>query len=155
MKSFLESDFLTDNQFTKESVFSIFMPNTYEFYWNSTSDDFRNRMLKYFKSYWTVDRKKKAKSLNLSPIDVSILASIVQRETPKVDERPTISGVYYNRLEKKMKLQADPTVVYTIKQKNGFDKKIRRVLYKDLRIDSPYNTYKYKGLPLDQYICQI
>ena len=147
MKSFLESDFLTDNQFTKESVFSIFMPNTYEFYWNSTSDDFRNRMLKYFKSYWTVDRKKKAKSLNLSPIDVSILASIVQRETPKVDERPTISGVYYNRLEKKMKLQADPTVVYTIKQKNGFDKKIRRVLYRDLRIDSPYNTYKYKGLP--------
>ena len=59
MKSFLESDFLTDNQFTKESVFSIFMPNTYEFYWNSTSDDFRNRMLKYFKSYWTVDRKRK------------------------------------------------------------------------------------------------
>ena len=75
------------------------------------------------------------------------LASIVQKETPKVDERPTIAGVYLNRLERNMKLQADPTVVYTIKKRDGFDIKIRRVLYKDLRIKSPYNTYINRGLP--------
>jgi UPF0755 protein len=75
------------------------------------------------------------------------LASIVQRETPKVDERPTISGVYYNRLKRKMKLQADPTIVYTIKLEKGFDTRIRRVLYRDLRIRSPFNTYLNKGLP--------
>ena len=75
------------------------------------------------------------------------LASIVQKETPKVDERPTIAGVYLNRLDKRMKLQADPTVVYTIKKRDGFDTKIRRVLYKDLRIKSPYNTYVNRGLP--------
>jgi UPF0755 protein len=104
-------------------------------------------MLSQFNLYWNLSRKEKAKSLNLSPVEVSVLASIVQRETPKVDERPTISGVYYNRLQKRMKLQADPTVVYTIKEKKGFDKKIRRVLYKDLKIKSPYNTYINKGLP--------
>ena len=75
------------------------------------------------------------------------LASIVQKETPKVDERPTIAGVYLNRLDKRMKLQADPTVVYTIKKRDGFNTKIRRVLYKDLRIKSPYNTYVNRGLP--------
>ena len=147
MKSFLGTDFLLTNQLTSESVFAIFIPNTYEFYWNSSPDFFRDRMFKYFNSYWNSERLRKAKLLNLSPIEVSVLASIVQRETPKVDERPTISGVYYNRILKNMKLQADPTVVYTIKQKKGFDTKIRRVLYRDLRIDSPYNTYKYRGLP--------
>tara|TARA_Y200000002_G_scaffold383175_1_gene403786 strand:- start:3286 stop:4338 length:1053 start_codon:yes stop_codon:yes gene_type:complete len=147
MKSFLGTDFLLTNQLTTESVFAIFIPNTYEFYWNSSPDFFRDRMFKYFNSYWNSERLRKAKLLNLSPIEVSVLASIVQRETPKVDERPTISGVYYNRILKNMKLQADPTVIYTIKQKKGFDTKIRRVLYRDLRIDSPYNTYKYRGLP--------
>ena len=147
MKSFLGTDFLLTNQLTSESVFAIFIPNTYEFYWNTSPDFFRDRMFKYFNSYWNSERLRKAKLLNLSPIEVSVLASIVQRETPKVDERPTISGVYYNRILKNMKLQADPTVVYTIKQKKGFDTKIRRVLYRDLRIDSPYNTYKYRGLP--------
>ncbi|MAV80972.1 MAG: aminodeoxychorismate lyase [Flavobacteriales bacterium] len=147
MKSFLGTDFLLTNQLTSESVFAIFIPNTYEFYWNSSPDFFRDRMFKYFNSYWNPERLRKAKLLNLSPIEVSVLASIVQRETPKVDERPTISGVYYNRILKNMKLQADPTVIYTIKQKKGFDTKIRRVLYRDLRIDSPYNTYKYRGLP--------
>jgi UPF0755 protein len=97
--------------------------------------------------FWNPSRIKKAKSYNLNPIEVSILASIVQRETPKVDERPTISGVYYNRLRRKMKLQADPTIVYTIKLEKGFDTRIRRVLYRDLRIRSPFNTYLNKGLP--------
>jgi UPF0755 protein len=137
MNSFNNEVFLENNNLNTESVFSIFLPNTYEFYWNTSADEFRNKMLNQFNLYWNLSRKEKAKSLNLSPVEVSVLASIVQRETPKVDERPTISGVYYNRLQKRMKLQADPTVVYTIKEKKGFDKKIRRVLYKDLKIKSP------------------
>ena len=142
-----EELFLKTNNLNSESIFAIFLPNTYEFYWNTNADQFRNKMLDQYNLYWNSSRKEKAKSLNLSPVEVSVLASIVQRETPKVDERPTISGVYYNRLKKSMKLQADPTVVYTIKEKKGFDKKIRRVLYRDLKIKSPYNTYINKGLP--------
>ena len=145
--SFNEKLFLKTNNLNLESVFAIFLPNTYEFYWNTSADQFRDKMLDQYNLYWNSLRKEKAKSLNLSPIEVSVLASIVQRETPKVDERPTISGVYFNRLKKRMKLQADPTVVYTIKEKKGFDKKIRRVLYRDLKIKSPYNTYINRGLP--------
>ena len=147
MNSFNDVNFLNENNLNSESVFSIFLPNTYEFYWNTSADQFRDKMYNQFKSFWTEAKKEKARSLNLSPIEVSVLASIVQRETPKVDERPTISGVYFNRLKKNMKLQADPTVVYTIKEKKGFDTKIRRVLYKDLKIKSPYNTYIHRGLP--------
>jgi len=147
MNSFNDVNFLNENNLNSESVFSIFLPNTYEFYWNTNADQFRDKMYNQFKSFWTEAKREKARSLNLSPIEVSVLASIVQRETPKVDERPTISGVYFNRLKKNMKLQADPTVVYTIKEKKGFDTKIRRVLYKDLKIKSPYNTYIHRGLP--------
>jgi len=147
MSSFNEKTFLESNNLGTESVFSIFLPNTYEFYWNTSADQFRDKMLDQFKLFWNPSRIKKAKSFNLNPIEVSILASIVQRETPKVDERPTISGVYYNRLKRKMKLQADPTIVYTIKLEKGFDTRIRRVLYRDLRIRSPFNTYLNKGLP--------
>ena len=147
MNSFNEKLFLNTNNLNSESVFAIFLPNTYEFYWNTSADQFRDKMLYQYNLYWNNLRKQKARSLNLSPVEVSVLASIVQRETPKVDERPTISGVYFNRLKKRMKLQADPTVVYTIKEKNGFDKKIRRVLYRDLKIKSPYNTYINRGLP--------
>ena len=147
MNSFNEKLFLNTNNLNSESVFAIFLPNTYEFYWNTSADQFRDKMLYQYNLYWNNLRKQKARSLNLSPVEVSVLASIVQRETPKVDERPTISGVYFNRLKKRMKLQADPTVVYTIKEKKGFDKKIRRVLYRDLKIKSPYNTYINRGLP--------
>jgi len=130
-----------------DSVFSLFIPNTYEFFWNTSAIDFRERIVKEFNVFWTDERLQKIREINLNPIEVMVLASIVQRETPKVDERPTIAGVYLNRLKRNMKLQADPTVVYTIKSKKGFDKVIRRVLYKDLRIKSKYNTYYYKGLP--------
>ncbi|MFL2638900.1 MAG: endolytic transglycosylase MltG [Flavobacteriaceae bacterium] len=147
MKSFMDTDFLLNNQLTKESVFAIFLPNTYEFYWNTDSTQFRDRMLNQFNTFWNSSRLNKADSIDMSPVQVSILASIVQRETPKPDERPTISGVYFNRLKKRMKLQADPTVIYSIKEKKGFDVKIRRVLYRDLKINSPYNTYKFRGLP--------
>jgi UPF0755 protein len=91
---------------------------------------------------------EKAQALNLSPTEIMTLASIVQKETTKVDERPRVAGVYINRLKAGMPLQADPTVIYAIKEQSGdFKQTIKRVLYKDLELDSPYNTYKYAGLP--------
>lgn len=147
VKIFSEKDFLNDLSLNNESVFSLFIPNTYEFFWNTSALQFRERILKEFDIFWNDDRINKSKKINLNPIEVMTLASIVQKETPKVDERPTIAGVYLNRLDKRMKLQADPTVVYTIKKRDGFNTKIRRVLYKDLRIKSPYNTYVNRGLP--------
>ena len=147
LNSFTDTDFLKNLNLTGDSVLALFLPNTYEFFWNTSADDFREKMVKEFNIYWNENRIKKASKINLNPIEVSILASIVQKETPKVDERPTIAGVYLNRLSKGMKLQADPTIVYVIKRQKGFDKTIKRVLYKDLRIRSDYNTYLNKGLP--------
>lgn len=147
MNAFTNKKFLNELSLTNESVFSLFIPNTYQFFWNTNATDFRERIVKEFDSFWNQTRINKIKEINLNPVEVMVLASIVQKETPKVDERPTIAGVYLNRLEKNMKLQADPTVVYSIKQRDGFDKVIRRVLYKDLRIKSSFNTYYIKGLP--------
>ena len=145
--AFNDKTFLNDLNLNEDSVFGLFIPNTYEFFWNTDAIEFRERIVKEFDNFWNNSKIEKIKKINLNPIEVMVLASIVQKETPKVDERPTIAGVYLNRLKKNMKLQADPTVVYTIKQKQGFDKVIRRVLYKDLRIKSKYNTYYYRGLP--------
>ena len=147
IESFTDENFLKSLNLSEESVLSVFLPNTYEFFWNTSADNFREKMVNEFDSFWNENRVDKAKKIGLNPIEVSVLASIVQKETPKVDERPTIAGVYLNRLNRRMKLQADPTIVYVIKRKEGFDKKIRRVLYKDLRIKSAYNTYLNKGLP--------
>lgn len=105
-------------------------------------------MLKEYNRFWNEERLAKAKALNLTPDEVMTMASIVQKETAKVDERKRVAGVYMNRLKVGMPLQADPTVIYAIKLTSGnFDQIIKRVLYKDLEIDSPYNTYKYTGLP--------
>ncbi|MAU36806.1 MAG: aminodeoxychorismate lyase [Flavobacteriales bacterium] len=125
------------------SLACIFLPNTYEFYWNTSAEEFVSRMLKEYSNFWNTKRKQKADSLKLSYYEVSILASIVEKEQNiKLDERPEIAGLYLNRIKKGMKLQSDPTVIFA----NG-DFSIRRVLTKDLKIDSPYNTYLYKGLP--------
>ena len=147
IESFTDENFLKGLNLSQESVLSLFLPNTYEFFWNTSADNFREKMVREFNNFWNENRIEKANKIGLNPVEVSVLASIVQKETPKVDERPTIAGVYLNRLSKRMKLQADPTIVYVIKRKEGFDKKIRRVLYKDLRIKSAYNTYLNKGLP--------
>ena len=147
IESFTDQNFLKSLNLSQESVLSLFLPNTYEFFWNTSADNFREKMVREFNNFWNENRIEKANKIGLNPVEVSVLASIVQKETPKVDERPTIAGVYLNRLSKRMKLQADPTIVYVIKRKEGFDKKIRRVLYKDLRIKSAYNTYLNKGLP--------
>ncbi len=147
IESLTDENFLKSLNLSEESVLSLFLPNTYEFFWNTSADNFREKMVREFNNFWNENRIEKANKIGLNPVEVSVLASIVQKETPKVDERPTIAGVYLNRLSKRMKLQADPTIVYVIKRREGFDKKIRRVLYKDLRIKSAYNTYLNKGLP--------
>lgn len=148
LKVFTEEEFLKDNNVTRAQALSLFMPNTYEFYWNTTPLKIRNIIHKEYIRFWNVDRTNKAKELGLTAAEVSSLASIVQKETAKVDERPKVAGAYLNRLHKEMLLQADPTVVYAKKlMLNNFDTIIKRVYLKDLAIESPYNTYKTKGLP--------
>ncbi len=148
MNAFTDQQFLTENGFTTEDVLCLFVPNSYEFFWNTSAIKFRDKMTKEYSKFWNTDRLEKAKQLNLTPIQVGILASIVHKETVKNDERPIVAGVYLNRLRKGMKLEADPTVIYAVKLlSNDFDQVIKRVLNKDLVTDSPYNTYKYEGLP--------
>lgn len=148
LATFRDSTFLQKNGFTKENVFAMFLPNTYEFYWNVSAEKFRNKMLEEYNRFWTKERISKASALHLTPVQVITLASIVHKETVKKSERPIIAGVYLNRLSKAMRLQADPTVIYALKLRdNNFDQIIKRVLYNDLFINSPYNTYKNEGLP--------
>ncbi|MBC6697889.1 endolytic transglycosylase MltG [Hymenobacter sp. BT190] len=129
--------------FDTTSIMTMFIPNTYELYWNSTPDNLMQRMKKEYEKFWTPARDAKRKALNLSRAEVSTLASIVEAEQQQhADERPRVAGVYLNRLKRGMKLQADPTVVYA---NNDFT--IKRVLNVHLTKDSPYNTYKYAGLP--------
>ena len=105
-------------------------------------------MLNEYNRFWNDERRTKAKALGLTPNEVVSLASIVHKETAKVDERSRVAGVYLNRIKKNIKLQADPTVIYALKKHtSNFDTVIKRVLYKDLELDSPYNTYKYAGIP--------
>jgi len=128
--------------FKAETLISMFIPNTYEFYWNTSAEGFFKRMKKEYDQYWTEERKAKAKEINLSPEEVSTLASIVEEESVKRDERPIIAGVYINRLNKRMPLQADPTIKFALG-----DFTIRRLWTKHLEVKSPYNTYKNYGLP--------
>lgn len=147
-KKMTEEPFLTQNGFNSENALNMFIPNTYEFYWNSSAETFRERMLTEYNRFWNEERKEKAAKLELNPHQVMHLAAIVQKETARVDERPRVAGVYLNRLRVGMLLQADPTVIFAIKKKTrDFDTIIKRVLFKDLEIDSPYNTYKYPGIP--------
>lgn len=148
LNAFTDKAFLDENGLNADNVLSIFIPNSYEFYWNTTATKVRDKMIKEYRKFWTPARIAKAEALNLTPLQVSALASIVHKETVKTDERPRVAGVYLNRLAKGMKLEADPTVIYSVKKQSGdFNQVIKRVLYKDLVIDSPYNTYKYNGLP--------
>jgi UPF0755 protein len=148
LNAFKEPAFLDLYNVNEETVLALFVPNTYEFYWNSTANQFRDRMAKEYVKFWDKNRLEKASQINLTPIEVSILASIVQKETAKVSERPKVAGVYLNRLKIGMPLQADPTVIYGIKKgENNFDLVIKRVLLADLSHPSKYNTYDNSGLP--------
>lgn len=128
--------------FNKDNVLTMFIPNTYEVYFNTSPDDLIERMHEEYRKFWTDERKKKAEQIGLSPIEVSILASIVQAESIKHDEAPIIAGLYINRLKKDIPLQADPTLVFAVG-----DFTLKRVLNEHKEVDSPYNTYKYRGLP--------
>jgi UPF0755 protein len=137
-----DDSYLSDLGLNSKNVLTLFIPNTYEFYWNTSAKQFIERMAKENEKFWTKNRIQKAQQLGLSKAEVSTLASIVQQESRVVDEQPIIAGVYLNRLKKGMRLQADPTVIFAIG-----DFTIKRVLNMHLEYDSPYNTYKYAGLP--------
>jgi len=128
--------------FTKDNVMAMFIPNTYEVYYNVSPDALVNRMHDEYDSFWNSERKEKAKAVGLTPVEVSILASIVQAETIKKAEAPIIAGLYLNRLKKGIALQADPTLKFAIG-----DFTLKRILNVHKEIDSPYNTYMYPGLP--------
>lgn len=137
-------DFIRNNPegFTRENILSMFIPNTYQVYYNVVPEELIERMHGEYEKFWNEERKSKAAALGMTPIEVSILASIVQAETVKESEAPTIAGLYINRLKKDIPLQADPTLVFA-----SGDFATKRVLNSHKEVDSPYNTYKYAGLP--------
>lgn len=128
--------------FTADNFFGMFIPNTYELYWNTEPKKLVERFHEEYTKFWNAERLAKAEALGLSSQQVSSLAAIVKGEALHKDEMPAIAGLYLNRLKKGILLQADPTVIYA---NNDFT--IRRVLNKHLLVDNPYNTYRYKGLP--------
>ena len=128
--------------FNRQTIASMFIPDSYNMYWTVSIDEFLDRMKKEYDKFWNNDRQAKAKAMGMTPTEVSTLASIVTEETRATAEKPTVAGLYINRLKKGMLLQSDPTVKFALQ-----DFGIRRILNRMLSTDSPYNTYKYEGLP--------
>lgn len=128
--------------FTAETAMALFLPDTYEFYWNTNAEEFVDKMAKEYKKFWTDERKAKAKAISMSQTEVTILASIIEKEHRMVDELPKIAGLYMNRLKINMPLQADPTIKFAL-----HDYAKARMYYVDLKVESPYNTYLHNGLP--------
>lgn len=128
--------------YTNETLPALFIPNTYEVYWDMTAEEFMQRMLKENKAFWNDKRLQQAQSIGLTAVEVATLASIVEEETANQAEKPMVAGLYLNRLKRGMLLQADPTVKFSMQ-----DFGLKRILFKHLEVDSPYNTYKYAGLP--------
>ena len=135
------AEFLQPYGFTPENVFAMILPDTYQMYWTASVREIFDRLKKEYDTFWTPERLDKAKAQKLNQMQVSVLASIVSGETLKSFEYPRIAGVYLNRYRKGMRLQADPTVAFC------FNYEPDRILKKHLKVDSPYNTYKYAGLP--------
>lgn len=146
---------LTDNEtcakygYDTATIAAMFIPNTYDIYWNTSVENFLERMKKENGKFWNAERTEKAKAMDLTPVEVITLASIIDEETANDAEKPKVAGMYYNRLKLRnaeypegMPLQADPTIKFAWK-----DFGLRRIYHKLLTIDSPYNTYKYPGLP--------
>lgn len=143
-----DATFLEENGFSKATALGMYLPNSYEFFWNTSAEGFRDKMLKEYNRFWNDSRRAKAKALNLSPDEVMTLASIVYEESKQADEQPRVAGVYLNRLRIGMKLDADPTLKFAAYQLPKYKNTvIRRVLNVHKEIDSPYNTYKNAGLP--------
>jgi peptidoglycan lytic transglycosylase G len=143
-----DSVFLKQQHLTLDNALGIYIPNSYQVYWNISAIGLRDKLFKEYQLFWQRNgRLKKAENIHLSPQQVISLAAIVQKETAKVDERPVVAGLYLNRLKRGWPLQADPTIIFVLKQHFKKDTLIKRVLNKDLLIKSPYNTYLNKGLP--------
>lgn len=142
MAVFTDSAKVASYGFSKETLPAMFIPETYDFFWTDSAEKVLSRMEKEYQKFWTDERKSKAKAIGLTPIEVSIMASIVDSETNVKEDKPVVAGVYLNRIKKGMKLQADPTVKFAVG-----DFTLRRILNKHLAVDNPYNTYKYEGLP--------
>lgn len=143
-----DSVFMKKNGFNDETILGMFIPNTYEMKWNISAEKLRDKMASEYQKFWNAERMDKAKALNLTPMQVITVASIVHKETVKSDERPRVAGVYLNRLKLEMPLQADPTIIFAVKKNSGdFDQVIKRVRGEMLRVNSPYNTYVHVGLP--------
>ena len=141
--TFQNDSFINKLGYNKETLMSLFIPNTYQMFWNSTPEQFLDRMKQENERFWSQDnRLQKAKEIDLTPEEVYTLASIVEKETLKGSEKPRIAGVYLNRLKKNIRLQADPTAVFATREFN-----VGRVLNRHINFDSPYNTYRYAGLP--------
>lgn len=128
--------------FDTNTIPVMFIPNTYQVYWDTGVSNFLSRMKREYDIFWNENRKAMAEKTGLSPIQISILASIVEEEATYAEEYSTIAGLYLNRLQKRMKLEADPTIKFAIG-----DFSLRRILFEHLTVDSPYNTYKHTGLP--------
>jgi UPF0755 protein len=147
LASMSDKSFINESGFTKHTAIGMYVPNTYDFYWNTSADAFGKRMLKEYNDFWNSNRLEQSKKQHLTRNEVIALASIVQKETALVEERPIVAQLYLNRLHHKWPLQADPTIIFALKQGVNNDIVIKRVLTKDLSIDSPYNTYINLGLP--------
>lgn len=137
-----DTAFLSTYQLTPHTSISLFIPNTYEVFWNINAQKLFDRMNKEYTTFWTDERKAKAAAIPLTQSEVSILAAIVEEETNNKKDKPMVAGLYINRLKMGMPLQADPTVKYAVG-----DFSLKRILRGHLLINSPYNTYKIKGLP--------
>jgi UPF0755 protein len=137
-----DPDNYSKDGFTKETVISVFIPNSYQLFWNTDAEGLYTRMLREYNKFWNDDRQKKADAKKLSRVEVSILASIIDDEVLKADEKPRIAGVYLNRIRRGIPLQACPTIKFALN-----DWTITRVLKAYLEVDSPYNTYKHYGFP--------
>ena len=128
--------------FNEQTFGAMFIPNTYEVYWDTSIESLINRMKKEYDAFWNADRRAKAEKLRLTPLEVATLASIVEEEATYADEYPIVAGLYINRLNRGMRLEADPTVKFAVG-----DASLRRILFKHLEVESPYNTYKVDRLP--------
>jgi UPF0755 protein len=137
-----DANLVSQYGFDTTTILAMFIPNTYEMYWNTSAKKLFKKMHGEYKKFWTEERLQKAEALGLTPIQVSVLASIVEAETQQNSEKSRIAGVYLNRLKSGMPLQADPTVKFAVG-----DFAIKRILGGHTQTDSPYNTYKYTGLP--------
>ena len=147
LNSLTDNHFLREKGFNQKTVLNICMPYTYDCYWNITPNQLRSKFLKAYERFWNDNREAKAKKLHLSKNEIITIASIVHKETQHKPERKRVAGVYLNRIKRGIPLQADPTVIYALKETKGRDLVIKRVLNKDLKTKSLYNTYLHKGTP--------